>query len=86
MFAVDHPDVVSALDPISTTQIEATMMDLKKNYTIIIVTHNMQQASRASDWTAFMHQGKLIEFNQTTEIFMNPHEQATNDYLNGKFG
>ncbi|MEK1383165.1 phosphate ABC transporter ATP-binding protein [Limosilactobacillus fermentum] len=80
----DEP--TSALDPISTTQIEATMMDLKKNYTIIIVTHNMQQASRASDWTAFMHQGKLIEFNQTTEIFMNPHEQATNDYLNGKFG
>lgn len=81
---MDEP--TSALDPISTTQIEATMMDLKKNYTIIIVTHNMQQASRASDWTAFMHQGKLIEFNQTTEIFMNPHEQATNDYLNGKFG
>lgn len=81
---MDEP--TSALDPISTTQIEATMMDLKKNYTIIIVTHNMQQASRASDWTAFMHLGKLIEFNQTTEIFMNPHEQATNDYLNGKFG
>lgn len=81
---MDEP--TSALDPISTTQIEATMMELKKDYTIIIVTHNMQQASRASDWTAFMHQGNLIEFNQTTEIFMNPHEQATNDYLNGKFG
>lgn len=81
---LDEP--TSALDPISTSQIEATMMSLKENYTIIIVTHNMQQASRASDWTAFMHQGQLIEFNQTAELFMNPHEPKTADYLSGKFG
>lgn len=81
---MDEP--TSALDPISTSQIEATMMNLKEDYTIIIVTHNMQQASRASDWTAFMHQGHLIEFNKTAEIFMNPHEQKTADYLSGKFG
>ena len=86
------PDVIlldeptSALDPLSTSQIEATLVDLKKEYTIIMVTHNMQQASRASDWTAFMHQGQLIEYNETAQVFMNPQETQTADYLNGKFG
>lgn len=81
---MDEP--TSALDPISTSQIEQTMLELRKDYTIIIVTHNMQQASRSSDWTAFMHQGKLVEFNKTSEIFINPQKQQTSDYLSGKFG
>ncbi|KRL96351.1 phosphate ABC transporter ATP-binding protein PstB [Limosilactobacillus equigenerosi] len=81
---MDEP--TSALDPVSTSQIEETMLELKKDFTIIIVTHNMQQASRSSDWTAFMHQGQLIEFNQTADFFMNPREQKTADYLSGKFG
>lgn len=81
---MDEP--TSALDPISTSQIEQTMLELRKDYTIIIVTHNMQQASRSSDWTAFMHQGKLVEFNKTSEIFINSQKQQTSDYLSGKFG
>lgn len=81
---MDEP--TSALDPISTLKIEDLAVELKKDYTIIMVTHNMQQASRSADWTAFMHQGKLIEFNQTADIFMNPRKQQTADYLSGKFG
>ena len=81
---MDEP--TSALDPVSTSQIEDTLVQLKEKFTIIMVTHNMQQASRSADWTAFMHQGKLIEFNQTTDIFMNPQQQQTADYLSGKFG
>ncbi len=81
---MDEP--TSALDPVSTSQIEDTLVQLKEKFTIIMVTHNMQQASRSADWTAFMHQGKLIEFNQTADIFMNPQRQQTADYLSGKFG
>ncbi|MCH3921582.1 phosphate ABC transporter ATP-binding protein PstB [Limosilactobacillus sp.] len=81
---MDEP--TSALDPVSTSQIEDTLVQLKEQLTIIMVTHNMQQASRSADWTAFMHQGHLVEFNKTAEIFMNPQEQQTADYLSGKFG
>lgn len=81
---MDEP--TSALDPISTNQIEATMATLKDHYTIIIVTHNMQQASRISDWTAYFERGKLVEFKPTDQLFMNPSQQQTADYLSGKFG
>lgn len=81
---MDEP--TSALDPISTNQIEATLAKLKEQFTIIIVTHNMQQASRISDWTAYFEQGKLVEFKPTDQLFMNPSEQRTADYLSGKFG
>ncbi|MEY8442614.1 phosphate ABC transporter ATP-binding protein PstB [Lactobacillaceae bacterium 24-114] len=81
---MDEP--TSALDPVSTSQIEDTLVQLKEHFTIIMVTHNMQQASRSADWTAFMHQGSLIEFGETANIFMNPQEQKTADYLSGKFG
>ncbi|WP_251546475.1 phosphate ABC transporter ATP-binding protein PstB [Limosilactobacillus caecicola] len=81
---MDEP--TSALDPLSTSQIEATMVDLKKDFTMIIVTHNMQQASRSADWTAYLDQGRLVEFDRTAQIFMNPQQQQTADYLSGKFG
>lgn len=81
---MDEP--TSALDPVSTSQIEDTLVQLKEQFTIIMVTHNMQQASRSADWTAFMHQGRLVEFDKTANIFMNPQEQKTADYLSGKFG
>jgi phosphate transport system ATP-binding protein len=76
----------SALDPISTLKIEELLQILKKDYTIIIVTHNMQQAARASDLSAFMHLGKLIEFAPTPEIFSNPKEKLTENYISGRFG
>lgn len=81
---LDEP--TSALDPVSTSQIEDTLVQLKEQFTIIMVTHNMQQASRAADWTAFMHQGRLVEFGPTAQIFLNPQEEQTADYLSGKFG
>ncbi|WP_301876115.1 phosphate ABC transporter ATP-binding protein PstB [Limosilactobacillus oris] len=81
---MDEP--TSALDPVSTSQIEDTLVQLKEQFTIIMVTHNMQQASRSADWTAFMHQGRLVEFGPTAQIFMNPQEEQTADYLSGKFG
>ncbi|MBW1605375.1 phosphate ABC transporter ATP-binding protein PstB [Lactobacillus sp. Sy-1] len=81
---LDEP--TSALDPISSYAIENTLLSIKKDYTIIIVTHNMQQASRISDQTAFLLDGKLVEAGPTKEIFINPKEKETNDYLNGKFG
>lgn len=81
---MDEP--TSALDPVSTSQIEDTLVQLKEQFTIIMVTHNMQQASRSADWTAFMHQGRLVEFGPTSQIFMNPQEEQTADYLSGKFG
>lgn len=80
----DEP--TSALDPISTARIEDLIMDLKKDYTIVIVTHNMQQAARISDYTGFFLMGKLIEFGQTRQIFQNPQEQNTEDYITGRFG
>jgi len=81
---MDEP--ASALDPISTMQIEETMMELKKNYTIIIVTHNMAQASRASDNTAFFYSGDLIEYDKTSTIFTQPRLKSTEDYVSGHFG
>ncbi|AKB44932.1 phosphate ABC transporter ATP-binding protein PstB [Methanosarcina vacuolata] len=80
----DEP--TSALDPISTLRIEDLIMNLKKYYTIVIVTHNMQQAARISDYTGFFLMGKLIEFGQTRQIFQNPGEKSTEDYITGRFG
>ncbi|MHB8103671.1 MAG: phosphate ABC transporter ATP-binding protein PstB [Methanosarcina sp.] len=81
---LDEP--CSALDPISTSKIEELIMDLKKDYTIVIVTHNMQQAARVSDYTGFFLMGELIEFGQTSQIFNNPRKQITEDYITGMFG
>ncbi len=81
---MDEP--ASALDPIATQKIEELVVELKKNYTIVIVTHNMQQAGRVSDRTAFFMLGKLIEFNPTEKMFMNPDEKLTEDYITGRFG
>ncbi|MDQ1274503.1 MAG: phosphate transport system ATP-binding protein [Euryarchaeota archaeon] len=76
----------SALDPISTSKIEELIINLKNDYTIVIVTHNMQQAARISDYTGFFLMGKLIEFGQTRQIFQNPREKSTEDYITGRFG
>ncbi|MFD1470955.1 phosphate ABC transporter ATP-binding protein PstB [Companilactobacillus mishanensis] len=81
---LDEP--CSALDPISTLKIEETVVRLKENYTIIIVTHNMGQATRISDYTAFFHLGHVIEYDATKNIFENPSMQATSDYISGDFG
>jgi phosphate transport system ATP-binding protein len=81
---LDEP--TSALDPISTAKIEELINELKDEYTIAIVTHNMQQAARISDYTAFMYLGELIEFNETSTIFMRPEKQQTEDYITGRFG
>ncbi len=81
---MDEP--TSALDPISTMKIEDLAVELKKNYTIVIVTHNMQQASRISDKTAFFLQGKVVEFGETEQIFNKPREKETENYISGKFG
>ena len=80
---MDEP--CSALDPISTAKIEELIHELKKDYTIVIVTHNMHQASRVSDYTAFFYMGKLIEYNKTEKIFMSPEEQQTESYISGRF-
>jgi phosphate transport system ATP-binding protein len=76
----------SALDPISTSKIEELIVNLKDDYTIVIVTHNMQQAARISDYTGFFLMGKLIEFGKTRQIFQNPREKSTEDYITGRFG
>ena len=81
---LDEP--CSALDPISTLKIEELIHELKKDYTIIIVTHNMQQAARVSDKTAFMYLGKMIEYGETDQIFTNPSEKRTEDYITGRYG
>jgi phosphate transport system ATP-binding protein len=81
---MDEP--CSALDPISTARIEELLLELKENYTIVIVTHNMQQAARCSDHTAFMYAGDLIEFGETKQIFTNPTRRETEDYITGRFG
>jgi len=81
---LDEP--ASALDPISTAHIEELIDELKNDYTIVIVTHNMQQAARVSDYTAFMYLGKLIEFGKTGNIFTNPHRKETEDYITGRYG
>ena len=86
------PDVIlmdeptSALDPISTSKVEDLISELKDNYTIVIVTHNMQQAARISDDTAFFLNGELVEFNNTKDIFSTPTDKRTEDYINGRFG
>jgi phosphate transport system ATP-binding protein len=76
----------SALDPISTAKIEELIDELKDDYTIAIVTHNMQQAARVSDFTAFMYLGDLVEFGETTKIFTSPNDRRTQDYITGRFG
>lgn len=81
---MDEP--TSALDPISTSKIEDLMEDLKKNYTVVVVTHNMQQAARVSDYTAFFLLGELVEFGNTDKIFSQPENQKTEDYITGRFG
>jgi len=87
-----NPDVIlmdepaSALDPASTSRIEDLIFELKENYTIVIVTHNMQQAARISDWTAFFYQGKLIEVDRTQQLFTKPKKKETEDYITGRFG
>jgi phosphate transport system ATP-binding protein len=81
---MDEP--CSALDPIATGKIEDLLTQLKESYTIVIVTHNMQQASRVSDFTAFMYLGELIEYDTTETIFLNPNKKQTEDYVSGKFG
>lgn len=81
---MDEP--ASALDPVSTAKIEELMFKLKKDYTIVIVTHNMQQAARVSDFTAFLLSGALVEFNLTPQLFTNPADPGTEAYITGRFG
>lgn len=87
-----QPDVLlmdeptSALDPISTLKVEELMEDLKKKYTVVVVTHNMQQATRVSDETAFFLVGEVVEFDKTETIFSNPKNKKTEDYITGRFG
>jgi phosphate transport system ATP-binding protein len=81
---MDEP--ASALDPIATTRVEELILDLKKDFTIVIVTHNMQQAARISDFTAFFYLGELIEYDATPKIFTNPAKKQTEDYVTGRFG
>ncbi len=89
---VVEPEVIlfdepcASLDPISTRKIEELILELKKEYTIVIVTHNMQQAARVSDYTAFMYIGELVEYDRTEKIFTVPREKMTEEYLSGKFG
>jgi phosphate transport system ATP-binding protein len=87
-----QPDIIlmdepcSALDPRSTTRIEDLVGELRGDYTIIIVTHNMQQAARVSDWTAFLYEGVLVEFGATQQVFTKPEKKETEDYITGRFG
>jgi phosphate transport system ATP-binding protein len=81
---MDEP--CSALDPKSTARVEDLMGELRENYTIIIVTHNMQQAARVSDFTAFLYEGLLIEYGATRNIFVKPKNKQTEDYITGRFG
>jgi len=87
-----NPEVIlmdepcSALDPASTAAVESLILELKENYSIVIVTHNMQQAVRVSDFTAFMCHGNMVEFGETTQVFSRPQDKLTQDYINGRFG
>ena len=81
---MDEP--ASVLDPIATAKIEELIQELKQDYTIVIVTHNMQQAARVSDYTAYFYLGQLIEFGQTDLLFTNPTRRETEDYITGRFG
>ncbi len=88
----NEPDVLlmdepcSALDPIATAKIEELILDLRENYTVVIVTHNMQQAARVADYTAFMYLGEIVEFGATSEMFLKPRLKQTEDYITGRFG
>ncbi len=88
----NEPDILlldepaSALDPISTARIEETLLQLKERYTIVIVTHNLQQAARIADWTAFFMMGELVEFGETSRIFTTPERRLTEEYVTGRFG
>jgi phosphate transport system ATP-binding protein len=88
----NEPDILlldepaSALDPISTAKIEETLIKLKERYTIVVVTHNLQQAARVADFTAFLMLGRLVEFGSTTRMFTNPREKLSEDYITGRFG
>ena len=84
MILLDEP--CSALDPISTAKIEELINELKHDYTVVIVTHNMQQAARVSDFTAYMYLGELIEFDVTDTLFIKPKNKQTEDYITGRFG
>ena len=84
LILMDEP--CSALDPKSTLAIESLIKKLRKKYTIVIVTHNMQQAARVSDYTAFLYEGKLIEYGDTEQLFKNPSQKQTEDYITGRFG
>ena len=79
-------EATSALDPISTAKVEELIHELREQFTIVIVTHNMQQAARVSDYTAYMYLGELVEFGQTDQLFLKPRQQATEDYITGRFG
>ena len=81
---LDEP--CSALDPISTAKVEELIAELKDDYTVVIVTHNMQQAARCSDYTAYMYLGELMEYGQTEQIFVKPRRKETEDYITGRFG
>jgi phosphate transport system ATP-binding protein len=87
-----EPDIIlmdepcSALDPVATAKIEDLMFELKKEMTIVIVTHNMQQAARVADYTAFLYLGRLVEYNETPELFERPREELTENYITGRFG
>ncbi len=81
---MDEP--TSAIDPLATSKIEELIEQLKTDYTIVVVTHNMQQAARISDFTAFFYKGKIVEFGQTSQIFTNPRQKQTEDYITGRFG
>jgi phosphate transport system ATP-binding protein len=87
-----EPEVVlmdepcSAIDPIATAKIEELMLELKDKYTIVLVTHSMQQAARVSDYTAFFYRGYIVEFGETKQVFTNPKEKRTEDYITGRFG
>ena len=81
---MDEP--CSSLDPIATAKIEELIHDLRERYTIVVVTHSMQQAARVSDYTAFMYLGELIEFDRTNTIFTTPSDKRTQDYITGRFG
>jgi phosphate transport system ATP-binding protein len=84
MVLLDEP--ASSLDPISTLKIEELIYELKSKYTIVIVTHNMQQAARVSDMTAFINMGRLVEYDSTDTLFTNPGERQTEDYITGRYG
>ena len=81
---MDEP--CSALDPLSTMAIEELIAELRKDYTIVVVTHNMQQAARSSDYCGFMHLGTMVEFSTTAKIFSNPDHEKTENYITGRFG